>query len=110
MAEIAAFFRRQEGAEQEVSVTAHGFRAEARVDYVEVPGGDGHLHDVPVEWIAYLPVARTTALRVLDAGGRTLPQHLSQSGEAGAWRDALRSWNPAGAAFWFHRSTVSRPD
>ena len=107
---LKAALRRQEGAEQEVAVTAHGFRAEARVDYVEVHGGDGRLHDVPVEWVAYLPVARTTALRVLDAGGRTLPQHLSQSGEAGAWRDALRSWNPAGAAFWFHRSTVSRPD
>ncbi len=106
---LKAALRRQEDGAQEVAVTAHGFRTEPRLDYVEVRGGDGRLHDVPVEWTEYLPVSRTSPLRVLDARGRSLPQHLAESAQAGPWRDALLRWNPAGATVWFHRSTVSRP-
>ena len=43
-----------------MSVTAHGFRGVDRVDYKSVYGGDGHWHDVPVEWVEYLPVKRTS--------------------------------------------------
>ena len=42
--------------EATVKVHAHGYRTEARVTYVEVRGGDGRWHDVPVHWREYLPV------------------------------------------------------
>ena len=51
---------RREGGECTVAVTAHGHRGEERVDYKEVYGGDGRWHDVPVPWIEYLPVHRTS--------------------------------------------------
>ena len=66
------------------------------------------LHDVPVEWTEYLPVERTSPLRVLDAEGRSLPRHEAEANAPGPWRDALLRWNPAGAGVWFHRATVSR--
>ena len=105
---LKASLRHQGGGEQVVEITAHGFREEPRTDYVSVRGGDGFLHDVPVEWKEYEPVERTSPLRVLDAGGRSLPRHLDESAVPGAWRDALARWNPAGAAVLFHRATVSR--
>ena len=51
----------------DVEVTAHGYRGEDRVDYKEVYGGDGHWHSVPVEWVEYLPVERTSAMRLSEA-------------------------------------------
>lgn len=107
---LKAALRHQDGGAQVVEITAHGFRAEERVDYVEKRGGDGFLHDVPVEWTEYLPVERTSPLRVLDAEGRSLPRHEAEANAPGPWRDALLRWNPAGAGVWFHRATVSRRD
>lgn len=49
-----------------VDVTAYGYRGEERVDYVEVRGGDGRYHDVPVEWTEYLPVSKTSRLHVSE--------------------------------------------
>lgn len=43
-----------------VNVTAHGFRGEARTAYVQVWGGDGSYHDVSVNWTEYLSVSKTT--------------------------------------------------
>ena len=97
---LKAALRHQDGGAQVVEITAHGFRAEERVDYVEKRGGDGFLHDVPVEWTEYLPVERTSPLRVLDAEGRSLPRHEAEANAPGPWRDALLRWNPAGAGVW----------
>ena len=47
-----------------VSVTADGYRGEDRVEYVSVWGNDGRCHNVPVEWIEYLPVSRTSKIKV----------------------------------------------
>ena len=47
-------------------VPAHGFRGVNRVDYVSVHGGDGHRHDVPVEWIEYVPIQRTSEMYVSE--------------------------------------------
>lgn len=41
-----------------VLVTAHSFRAEDRVDYVPVRGGDGNVHQVPVPWIEYVAISK----------------------------------------------------
>lgn len=57
-----------------LSVTAHGFGGEERVDYVPVFGGDGRFHDVPVEWIKYYPLSHTSplVLREVDEDGEKL--------------------------------------
>ena len=61
---------RQDGVSR-VAVTAHGFRGEERIDYVPVCGGDGCIHDVPVEWTEYLPVAHTREVSVEEGGQPT---------------------------------------
>ncbi|MGN0884970.1 MAG: MAG1210 family protein [Candidatus Spyradosoma sp.] len=54
--------------ESRVAVTAHGYRGEERVDYEDVYGGDGRLHRVAVHWTEYLPVQRTSAMRLRECG------------------------------------------
>lgn len=58
--------KRQNGV-SDISVTAYGFRGEPRVDYVEVWGGDGDCHEVPVEWTEYLPVERTSLMALSES-------------------------------------------
>ncbi|MBR6513646.1 MAG: hypothetical protein IKT46_02305 [Clostridia bacterium] len=41
------------------SVTAYSYDIEKRVDYVQVRGGDGYYHKVPVEWDRYVPLTYT---------------------------------------------------
>ena len=40
----------------ETCITAYSYDIEKRVDVVTMFGQDGHLHSVPVEWDAYLPL------------------------------------------------------
>ncbi|QNM93868.1 hypothetical protein H9M94_01160 [Mycoplasma sp. Pen4] len=43
-----------------VQIKSYGYRTEERVDYIMQKGGDGNIHTIPVPWIEYLPVTRTT--------------------------------------------------
>ena len=49
-----------------VSVKANSFATINRVDFVPVLGGDGRMHPVPVPWIEYVPVNKTTVMSVSD--------------------------------------------
>lgn len=51
-----------------LTVTAHSFKTERRVDYVQKLGGDGYMHTIPVEWIEYIPVSQDSvvSLKELD--------------------------------------------
>jgi hypothetical protein len=51
--------KRQDG-ESTIAVTAHGYKGEERVDYESVYGSDGKTHKVPVRWIQYYPVNKTS--------------------------------------------------
>lgn len=51
---------------QTVSVKASGYKGEDRRDYVSVYGGDGHMHQVPVDWVEYLDVARESSMVVKE--------------------------------------------
>lgn len=53
-----------------IEVTANGFSGTERVDYVSVYGGDGRFHDVPVEWIQYTPVSRSTHVSIVEMPDR----------------------------------------
>ncbi|MBQ8689589.1 MAG: hypothetical protein IJ515_04420 [Clostridia bacterium] len=47
-----------------VTVTAHSFNGIERMDYVSVYGGDGRWHNVPVPWVEYIPVQKSTQMSV----------------------------------------------
>ena len=57
----------QGNGESAIAVTAHGYRGEECVDYESVYGGDGNWHDVPVHWIEYLPVQRTSNMCLCES-------------------------------------------
>ena len=40
----------------EACITAYSYDIEKRVEYVPMRGGDGHIHNVPVDWDEYLPL------------------------------------------------------
>lgn len=51
-----------------VNVTSHAFRTVKRVENVMKMGGDMRMHSVPVTWIEYIPVSKTTPITVTDLG------------------------------------------
>ncbi len=69
--------RRAEGA-SEIEVTAHSFTGITRTDYVSVKGRDGRWHKVPVEWIEYLPVKRTSSMMVHETTAETYTDFQSE--------------------------------
>ena len=75
---------REDGVSQ-VEVTAHGFRGEKRVTSKPVLGGDGNWHDVPVEWIEYLPVAKSSMVGVAEGNEK-------MADRATAYRRSIYSW------------------
>lgn len=81
---------RRENGESAVNVTACGFRAENRVDYVSVRGGDGKWHDVAVPWVEYLPVERTVRMHVAEgeSPGDSLLRRARGS-RVKAWRRSI---------------------
>ena len=75
------------GGTSTVAVTAYGYRGEARTEYVTVRGGDGERHSVPVEWIEYIPVSRTSRMTVSEYDGR----RPSAIPEGQRWRRSILS-------------------
>ena len=51
------------------TITAHSFSGTDRIAYVPTMGGDGHLHNVPVPWIEYNPIVKSTPFIVSDTEG-----------------------------------------
>lgn len=52
------------GIADRVEVNAYSYDTIARVDYIPKLGGDGRLHDVPVPWVEYVPLQRTTQIEL----------------------------------------------
>ncbi len=61
-------FLAKDGMSDLVRVTANSFRAVPRVDFVPVFGGDGYMHDVPVEWVEYVPISEVTTVAMKEIG------------------------------------------
>lgn len=59
-------FVKKDGASDEVQVTAHSFRTEAHIDYVPTLGGDGHIHNVPVHWLEYIPIEQSSTVKLKE--------------------------------------------
>ena len=62
----AAFVRSADGAD-EACITAYSYDIEKRVEVVSVYGGDGHYHNVPVEWDEYLPLEAQNHFYIADS-------------------------------------------
>lgn len=56
----------RDGGVANVQVTAYGHRGENRREYVSVHGGDGRYHNVPVDWVEYLPVQKTSDINIAE--------------------------------------------
>ena len=54
-----------------IGITAYSYETYDRVDFIPVLGGDGRIHAVPVPWIEYLPVMKTTRARIDFSVGNT---------------------------------------
>ncbi len=53
-------FIKQIGGAHAVNMQAFGFKTEEHVDYFTRMGGDGRLHEIPVHWLEYIPISKTT--------------------------------------------------
>ncbi len=72
--------QRKDDGSADVNVTAYGYRGEEHTEYVSVYGGDGKFHDVPVDWVEYLPVERTSTIGIAEFDGLTRPDfHANES-------------------------------
>lgn len=49
-----------------VRVDAYSYDAINRTDYVSVYGGDGNYHDVPVNWVEYIPLQNSSYMKLKD--------------------------------------------
>ena len=53
-----------EGDIDKVEITSYAFKGTPMVDYVTKMGGDGRFHQIPVHWVKYDPIQRTTFMGV----------------------------------------------
>ena len=94
------------GADAVLTVTAHAFRGEERIEYVRKYGGDGRYHNVPVHWTEYLPVSRQSRLSVCDAG---TGDHLefAEKLRTPEWQTRLAALRAGGAKPLFRRGLAA---
>ena len=70
----------------ELTVVAHGFRTVQHTDFVTKLGGDGNFHEVPVDWIEYVPVSRTSEIDLTTEQGSTAgTQRVTKHGLASSF-------------------------
>ena len=53
-----------EGGIDKIQITSYAFKGTPMVDYITKMGGDGRLHTIPVHWVQYDPIQRTTFMGV----------------------------------------------
>ncbi|MBP5300087.1 MAG: hypothetical protein J6Y80_01655 [Victivallales bacterium] len=74
-----------------LAVTAYGYRTVKHVTYISKWGGDGRTHQVPVEWLEYLPVERTSELLIAEQESPSDGPHEPPlpGGQAVRWSELL---------------------
>lgn len=92
---------------QRVTVAAHGFSGTDRVSYVNKWGGDGKFHRVPVHWVEYTPVTRSSQMIVREAMDLDKGSYNAKTAADARWRDFFRQWNIQPQAAAFQHSLVS---
>ncbi len=66
---LKSTFEKEEENSDVCTITAYSFSGTERIAYVPTMGGDGHMHNVPVHWIEYNPISKTTPFVVSDTQG-----------------------------------------
>jgi len=97
-------FVKKDGALDRVNIHAYGFSAKKRVDIVAKMGGDGKMHNVPVEWIEYTPVESTTPFSIGNMNGSKADFNAKTSSED---YENFISKNVLGGATIFERGLFS---
>lgn len=89
-----------------LTVTAHAFRTEERVEYVSKYGGDGKWHNVPVHWTEYLPVSGKSGVlfRSAETGDH---QEFARKLGTKEWQAWLKALNAGNAAAHFRRGLAA---
>ena len=74
-----------------VLVTAYSYVAIDRIDYIPVRGDDGHTHLVPVPWVEYNPVDKTTSISVsnLDLSEKEFREQIGSVSDGEAYAHGL---------------------
>ncbi len=90
-----------------VDITAYGYEGIPHVTHVKVHGRDGHDHDVPVEWIEYVPVERTVPMAVTERADLTLPGFRALVEENETLREAVFRSGLASPDRHFRRNLIA---
>lgn len=94
------------GEDVRVAVTAHAFYGEERIEYVSTYGNDGRYHNVPVPWVEYFPVSRTSELGICPAkNGDHLEVNRQFNSEE--WEERLRALDIRMGYGFFRRGLVA---
>ncbi len=89
-----------------VEVTAYGFRTERHTEFVDKFGGDGNWHQVPVDWVEYLPVSRTSSMAVRESDGLSRLEYQDALFTP-QWQDFFNKWDTSPARTLFRRTLMS---
>lgn len=103
---LKTFPRERNGSEVDLSVTAHAFRGAARTEYVSKYGGDGKWHRIPVEWIEYLPVSRTSEMTVCEAGTSD-SREFAELSKTEKWQSVFARHAAVPGSVFFRRDLVA---
>ncbi len=95
-------FLATDGASDRVSVTANAYRTEPRVEFVPVFGGDGLMHNVPVNWLEYIPVRAETVVEMKEIG--LSDRDFFREANGGKYSSAMNKH--ANRAFGYHHGIL----
>lgn len=57
---LKANFEHKVGTSDKIAINAYSYDTIEHVDIIPTLGGDGRMHDVPVHWLEYIPIVRTS--------------------------------------------------
>ena len=92
---------------QEVAVSAHGFRGIQRVTQIRKFGRDGRVHPVPVKWVEYVPVSRSSRMVVREAADLDHATYARQTEGNAEWQRFFQQWQISPQTATLHQFLVS---
>jgi hypothetical protein len=87
-------FDSRNGDQDVVNVDAYSYTGVERIDYVPVLGGDKRFHNVPVPWMEYIPLEKTSQIQVkaLNMSEREFKNSDVKMPDYGAYRHGLLAY------------------
>lgn len=88
-----------------VEVTASGYLGASRLDMIPVGGGDGRMHNVPVHWVEYLPVKKTSRMLMGKIGMPAVPEENQPV--QNSWERAVQGYGVDSASAFLRDSLAA---